>query len=414
VLHRFRTTVEKRTSLRCLYIVPNTPISPNYRGGGSAIYYEQLNSLVELGVELVLWQFYYSSRQAELERFIETEPDVWAEVSGRCERVYKTAIDDVPTVKERIYNKTSGFISGREIRNPLVRGKCYTQFKKIVGEVEPDFIWAQHLVSAQISLLQNRIPTVYSHHDWLYKVKNLGPEHKWDLRSKKFEERAALDAAAVVSGSMVECNELTELGCSNVHYIPVAFETAPIEFSPNGEKPRIVHLGGMGTTATRVGLERFFEVVWDRLDVKPADLWVVGDTNAATDEIKKQIANVTRPGYVKDLSSVLRPYDIHVIPWEHETGQRTRLVQAFNHGQALVATRQSVACFPEATHGENCILVESLDEMPAAVNRLLTDRDQRIRLGNAARKTFESSFTRDVLLPRYDRVIRSVTDPVGN
>lgn len=402
-------TVERRQrKVRCLYIVPNSPISPNYRGGGSAIYYEQLLSLVSLGVEVHLWHFCYDSRLAEFEKFIESEPQVWADLTGACASLFRTTISSTPSLAERIYNKSSNLLTGKEIRNPLVRGKCFSEFKNVVSKVKPDLIWAQHLVPTQISLLQKRIPTVYSHHDWLYKVKNLNNEQGLDQRSKTFEENAARSSAAVVSGSMVECEQLSRIGCNNVHYIPVAYEDAPISLSMNGHKARVVHLGGLATTATRVGLERFFTVVFDKLHLGPSDMLVVGDVSTATEQMRRYLDKVTPVGYVKDLATVLRPYDIHVIPWEHETGQRTRVVQAFNFGQALVATRKSVSCFPEVIDGENCLLVDSLDEMPAAIDRLMNDRGLRHRLGSRARETFETQFTRDVLLPRYQRVVDSV------
>jgi glycosyltransferase involved in cell wall biosynthesis len=394
--------------VRCLYIVPNSPISPNFKGGGSAIYYEQLHSLIELGVEVYLWHFCYESRLEEFERFISSDHETWAEVNAVCSKIYRTQISDMPTLSERIYNKSSNFLTGNAIRNPLVRGSCSTQFRDILSKVEPDLIWAQHLISAQVSMLQKRVPVVYSHHDWLYKIKNPCREQTFDLRSKKFEESAALSAAAVVSGSNVECTQLSKVGCTNVHYIPVAYESAQIPISRNGDKPRIVHLGGMGTTATRIGLERFFDVVWKKLDIEPSNLWVVGDVTAASDQLKKDLEKVTCTGYVKKLGDVLRPSDIHVIPWEYETGQRTRLVQAFNYGQAVVAMRKSVSCFPEVVNNFNCILVDSLEEMSKAVSRLMLDVSSRTTLGENARATFLSCFTRGALLPKYKSLIGSL------
>lgn len=96
------------------------------------------------------------------------------------------------------------------------------------------------------------------------------------------------------------------------------------------------------------------------------------------------LSKVTCTGYVKDLDKVLRPYDLHFIPWEHNTGQRTRLVQAFNHRQVVVAVRDSVACFPEAKDGENCRLVERLDQMSGVLKELARDPVQREYLRSEA------------------------------
>jgi glycosyltransferase involved in cell wall biosynthesis len=163
----------------------------------------------------------------------------------------------------------------------------------------------------------------------------------------------------------------------------------------------------MGTTANRVGLERFFEVAWPQL-AKSCELWVVGDTSEASPALLESLAGVSCTGFVKDLGSVLRPFDLHIIPWEQNTGQRTRMVQAFNHAQAVVAVRASVAGFPEAIDGRNCRLVERLDQMAGAVEELIDNAAERERLGRAARETFEKCFTRRSLLPRYEAVISSL------
>ncbi len=104
----------------------------------------------------------------------------------------------------------------------------------------------------------------------------------------------------------------------------------------------------------------------------------------------------------------MRPYDLHIIPWEYSTAQRTRLPMAFNLGQVVVAVRAGVAGFPEVIDGENCRLVDRLDQMGSVIKELLRDPEQRERLGNAARRTFERYFTRHALLPRYETVITSV------
>jgi glycosyltransferase involved in cell wall biosynthesis len=78
---------------------------------------------------------------------------------------------------------------------------------------------------------------------------------------------------------------------------------------------------------------------------------------------------------------------------------------AFNHAQVVVATRAAVACYPEARDRENCRLVDRLEDMGSVINQLLRDQPQRIRLAESARKTFEKSFTRSALLPRYAEVL---------
>jgi glycosyltransferase involved in cell wall biosynthesis len=394
--------------MRCVYIVANDPISPNSVGGGGAIHYEQLVSLVSLGVEVSLWHFCYEDRVSEFERYLHREPDTWKYIESLCSKIFRSLIPCTPTFAERLRNKVSSKLTRLEIRNPALRNWCYPILDNILHEVDPHFVWAQHIAPAQTSLLQTFVPVVYSHHDWLYRVKSKAQSTHPDLSLRKTEEKIARRVAAVVSGSRIECNDLERIGCTNVHYIPVAYDEVAVTSIDCKNEAQIVHLGGLGTTASRLGLERFFESVWANLNLSGDRMVVVGDMSTASDKMRAFLLGVRTTGFVSDLSMVLRPHDIHVIPWEYETGQRTRLVRAFSYKQAVVATRKSVACFPEAVNHYNCILVDSLDQMPRSIERLLNNASLRKEIGNNARKTFETCFTRRVLLPRYQRVIESL------
>jgi glycosyltransferase involved in cell wall biosynthesis len=119
------------------------------------------------------------------------------------------------------------------------------------------------------------------------------------------------------------------------------------------------------------------------------------------------------PGFVEDLSTVLRPYDIHIVPWSHNTGVRTRIPLALNYGQALVAMRTTAACLDELRDGENCLLVSDFGEMAQAIRRLLHDDALRRRIADEGRKTFLACFTREGLQPRFDRFLRQFLVKAG-
>jgi glycosyltransferase involved in cell wall biosynthesis len=169
----------------------------------------------------------------------------------------------------------------------------------------------------------------------------------------------------------------------------------------------------MNTVANRRGLERFLAVSWPRLrngDGKPPELWIVGDLTGAPDSLHADLARsgAVLTGFVRDLSQVLRPGDIHIVPWEHATGTRTRIPVILRHGQVLLSTRAAAACLPELRDGEDCVLVDDLTEMAAQARRLTEDRDERARLGRAARRAFERHFVREAVQPRFDAFLDQV------
>ena len=403
--------------MRCLYIASEIPISPHYTGGGGAVYYEQLAAIRELGHEVVLWHYAYREARQILDEFVSRDEGTWTTVRGMCASVHLSTYDRTASLPMRARGKLANLRMGVRLRvsNPVLRLSAFADMRRLLRKTTPHFIWAQHFGPAQVALLQSDVPVVYSHHDWLYRIKALATGTPQNERLRTNEEQVARRAAVVVSGSAVECQELTALGCKEVHYLPANF--APVAWDSSlkaSNLPRIVHLGGFGTTATRLGMERFLSVVWPSFTASGIELLVVGDLNGASPQLRRALENATCTGYQPDLAEVLRPYDIHVIPWEHATGQRTRLPMAFNYGQVVVATRAGVMCYPEAVSDVNCCLVNDLREMPRAIAELIARPELRERLGRNARATFERCFVREQLLPRYEAAIDAAFPPVSD
>ncbi|MQA28705.1 MAG: glycosyltransferase [Luteitalea sp.] len=396
--------------MRCLLIVAQYPISPNFRGGGSANFYEKLTALKSLGHQVHLWHYAYAEQRQIFDDFVRTDAETYHRVQQMCESVQLTTLPRAASILTRIQARIGDWATGTHVENPIFRTVALRHLTRSIKRINPAFIWAHHFGPARIATLQQQRPVVYTHHDWLYRVQALRQGRAEDPRMRRQEEDVARSAAAVVTGSLVEHQQLKDLGCRSVEYIPMAYE--PVQW--NGahdadETPRIVHLGGLGTTANRLGLERFFDVVWPALpDSARRNLWVIGDTAAAGPMLARHLESVRCTGFVRDLGPLLRPFDLHIIPWEHDTGQRTRLPLIFNHGQVVVAVKASVAGFPEIRDGMDCRLVDRIDEMGPVIEELLNDPAERRRLGLAARQTFERSFTRSVLLPRYASVIAAL------
>jgi glycosyltransferase involved in cell wall biosynthesis len=101
----------------------------------------------------------------------------------------------------------------------------------------------------------------------------------------------------------------------------------------------------------------------------------------------------------------MNPFDIVIIPYEHDTGMRTKLPLFFNYAQVVVATEASVAGSPEIKPGENCIILPGLEGFPEALIKLSQDAGLREKIGQHARETFESEFVLENQLPIYKQLI---------
>jgi len=381
-------------------------ISPNASGGGATICYEQLLALSDLRVAIVLWHQTDPSRRLSSEAGQFTENESWNAVRSCCISVAMSEI--VPTYS-RMERARFRVMQALNQTKPLIAYNLRSHFETLVNTHKPDFIWAQHFQPALLATRQRRVPVVYSHHDWMFRIIALRSGQPEDSRRKREEFEVVRRSRAVVCGSQTECNEAASFGCGSAHYIPTSYVPVEIDWGRfDLSAPRLVHLGGMATTASRKGLHRFLQIVWPRLRRLGIPMDVVGDLSRMLPPLATLLQTVNSLGFVADLSQVLRPGDLQIIPWEHNTGQRTRFPLALNYGQVVVATKASVACFPEAVNGKNCRLVEDLEDMGGVIEELCKDSEQRERLARAGRDTFLQCFTREALLPRYRLLLQEL------
>ena len=192
-------------------------------------------------------------------------------------------------------------------------------------------------------------------------------------------------------------------------YLPTTYKEITPKLSANNI-PNIVHLGGMGTTANRLGLERFLDVCWSDISKKnpSVKLIVIGSLKQVTPTLSEKLKhkNIVCKGFVKDLQEVLHPQDIHIIPWEFNTGTRTRIPVILNYEQVLVATKASVKAFPEFVDSKNAILCDNLQSMTLKINELLQNVTSLETISKAGKQTFLNHFTVDKNLDKFKNFIQ--------
>lgn len=321
--------------------------------------------------------------------------------------------------KKQIWRKGEGKL---EYFYDYLNESSLLKIKKVLQEVQPDLIWAEHLISNYLVLqLAGSIPVVYSHHDFTWKINALrrkkGDWKRWILvrLMKNAEERLLGRVRHLVSGSG---SELQQLVCKNpaLHagYFPTTYPSVNPVLSP-APKPNIVHLGTLLATANRIGLERFLQVCWPELAASDAHLTLSvigkleGEGNAGLQALLDQ-PRIRCLGFVADLTSVLRPYDIHVIPYEYDTGTRTRLPVALNYNQLLIAHKNACRGIEGLKHGENCLLAESLEEMTELIREVLQGRIDYKRIADQGKQLFGEQFTVEGQKKRMESFLSAIIE----
>jgi len=406
--------------MKCLFLFHDAPLSYNFSGAASR-YLASFHALSELGVELYVWRMVHENKQANLAKFELNEPQVTSGVRQAANEWQDISYSSVvPRSRLHILWKSLtkpinlAFASFVCLKEPLIQ---------TVHNIQPDFLWAEHAQSAAlVTASEIPIPWIYSHHDWIYKVHKIRQSMRdapyyfsqrlLDSALRRAERSTLRGATAVITGSKTEASELRQLGANNVQVIPTSYPRDLVEITKestaNGLK--IVHLGSLETTANYQGLMAYMEKAHPHINQflnGAMELVIIGEADKAKPILlqKLQEQNASLTGHVCDLTSVLNPYDIAILPYEHDTGYRTKLPLLFQHAQTVVATEAAIAGMSSPGIENVCVIVKSIEEFPSAIKSLAIDKAMRKRLGQRAIQYYQQHFTYDSVKDRYRRLL---------
>jgi hypothetical protein len=309
----------------------------------------------------------------------------------------------------------------------LIPGKL-RELQSVLDNLKPDVIWTEHLLpNLAVRLVKTSAPVVYGHHDFLWKVIGLRQsDGGWKKKllnqvRKRAESRLIRANEFFAGGSQTELDEIRRLcpGAATA-FLPAAYVPVPASPVPRQWLPpvRLVHLGTMSATANRVGLERFLQVCWPTLQDRHPGLAfkVIGDLRPVTDSPlaeRLRQPGIECLGFVEDLTTVLRAGDIFVIPYEFDTGTRTRLPLALNYKQLLVAHKNACRGIAGLESMKNCILVDSLEEMTSVLIQVLRGEIDCVTIAENGHNLFLEEFTVNGQLPRMGRFLKEVLNNIN-
>jgi glycosyltransferase involved in cell wall biosynthesis len=407
--------------MRVLFVfgLPATPLASNHSGAASRSL-QEFRVLQELGHEVHVVRLgrrntldpvlAFESRSCEA-REARDQAASWEEVTvdpagARTKlTLLRQSLTDPPSFE---------FPSARQASAMLVAE---------VERVRPDLLWVEATEAAAIvHAMRPRVPWVFSQQDWLYRVRRFrnassSIKARWFQDVCRRAEKAVYrSASAALSCSLTDAQRLSEACRRDVVQIPYSYNPRPSIGGAEVASPelRITHLGGVETTSNRVGLEAYFARVHRptteacRRRGVAMELRLLGDMSTAKEPLKSMIrgSGALLTGHVTDFASALRPFDVSIIPYEHDTGFRSKMPLLMSYGQVLVATRASLAGSWVEGLDRVCRICDRLDDFPAVLADLAAQPTERERLGRAAREFFDRNFTHDRVKPRYAQLLR--------
>ncbi len=366
-------------------------ISPD-KSGGSSVYYSHLELLYALNYDIHLIVCLWNN-----ERF---NPSDYARVDKFISETIQFDIAEAP-VNKGIKRMYMALFDPMGFEYAFINKKNIDGLRQLLDAQKYDLIWCEWRWTAILyAQLGEDRKAIYSHHDWEYKLskhknKRSMKQRFHQLQKKRAEFALVKRFSASISGSQTEAQEIATISKKSTLYLPTTYDVK--ENVENSKELSLVHLGGMNTTANRLGLERFLDVCWERIKQSHPSikLMIIGSVSDAHTALltKLEDPNIAVKGFVQDLDTQLFAKDIHIIPWEYNTGTRTRLPVALNYEQAVVATKASIKAFPEMINDKNVLLCDTLEEMTTRIQSLLEDPEKRKQLSTSGKETFLRVFT---------------------
>ncbi len=316
------------------------------------------------------------------------------------------------------------FVAGTGYANAVAR---------LAQELKPDVIWADQLLALAASPYRS-YPTIYSHHDFLFRVKKVrravqrrrASLHDALTRLRKRIRRpeaislAALEeyelavtrrSAHVVCVSATEAEFLRSRGIA-ADYIPIVGPTIARTQTEPADRARFFFFGVHNTANTSM-LAEIRHRLWPQL-VKAgcvAEWHQVGRLPRRSDDDWRWMERTfdVVHGYVDDLGSVFRPGDVSIVPFTHDTGFRTKFTVTAGYGVISAGYVSTFGCAPEFTPGENCVAGADAESLVAVLCELASDRTRREKMADAARALYERTYTLEAQTPRYAEILARVT-----
>lgn len=408
--------------MKCLLIFADAALSQSYYAGGATRYVQAFEALKLLGYEVHVLRLLSEGNRT---RILEYEREF--------RNVYAPHHSAVSSWRDVVFNYIGRerswierVINPIEYAFPEIEQLRHT-FVQQIDDVNPDFVIAEMLpAGAVMATLPMKVPWIYGHHDWRYRLRmrRLVHEGKANVRArltqwalKRGEHEIVLRANGVIAASTSEAIEVQKLGVTNCVTIPVTYDSVAPPSDHDAPQPmRIVHLGSLDVGSTNVNaLSEYTEKVLPHLP-KSWEFHVIGSIKNAPTQLIQQLraAGAKILGFTHDLGSVLRPYDVAVLPYGENTGERTRVALLLNYAQVVVSMRAAVIGSTYLRSQENCILVSSLSEFPEKLIEISQNPLERKRIGLNAKAVFERELTVHAQLSRFKRVIEAMEMHSGN
>jgi glycosyltransferase involved in cell wall biosynthesis len=231
-------------------------------------------------------------------------------------------------------------------------------------------------------------------------------ENLLQTRERFIEEYDLADILFVLSQKAADTFRVQGFPEEKLYYLPRGVDVE--KFKP-GPRPPLFRAVFSGALIERKGIHHLLEA-WHRLDLKDAELWLVGSVHEeAKPHLKKYWRdNIKVVGFKRDVENYLSQGTIHVFPSQCE-GSAKVVYEAAACGLPQITTREAGDVVNDGVEG---IIIQpgKVGDLAAAILELYRHPETVERMGEAARRRVVDNFTwdhfRTRLLIAYEKAMR--------
>ncbi len=291
------------------------------------------------------------------------------------------------------------------------------------GNPAPDIVHLDTIALAQYRQCCGDRPVILAHHNIESQLmrRRATFERGWLQRAyvgreasklRRLEARAADQFRANITVSVADAEELRMICPGAVTaVIPNGVDTVYFVPRRGQESPTLIFTGGMNMFANRDGVDWFLDGVWPSVKARVPDARFVAIGQRPSERLQAASAMdgaVQAPGFVQDVRPEVARAAIYIVPLRVGGGTRLKVLDAMAQGKAIVSTTLGAEGI-DVRNGEHLLLADDARAFADCIVDLLNRPEERLRLGEAARRRAEEKYSWAMLGDRLAGVYARAT-----
>lgn len=191
--------------------------------------------------------------------------------------------------------------------------------------------------------------------------------------------------------------------------VPIGIEESELIATTYESPPKVLFLGALDWRPNIAGLHWFLDKIWPDIHAKYPECRLEVAGRNPSPEIRKAVKkpNVDFLGEIEDKTEVLRPDKIFVVPLFAGSGIRVKILEAWNHGCAVVSTSTGLEGLP-AIDQKHLLVANDAKSFVREISRLIEQPELRKQLSEEGRKLVRENYGMEYVTSLVTKMLASL------